>query len=385
MATITGTKRATMRMSAHHHHRQKDTMISGTAAERLRFAEHALLKKHGVQGITTELIVSLRENHPDLAGISWARVLRVELSSPHNKQSSSSSIPLVMIHGGGGTPGDWISLVPHVIQPGRTMYLVERPGNGLSDPLDYSTVDLARFSSAFVSEVLNALQLDKVHLVGNSMGGATVVWYALNQLEQQQEQQQQEPQESEQQPQQQEHQQSIASISLVGVPAGFQGMNVPWMAGCIQPWMGVLASFFPAWLPFVPLLILCFGLHVPLSGISMVYLVYVWKAHSIRHNTISFFSVMRQLYDCAHDLDSEKGWKLQDLVRLSHHVHGNLCVVTGTADPFITPAQQAEITNYIGPEKHISNLATGHVPWLVDPTGYAQTLEKFWAQAEGRD
>jgi pimeloyl-ACP methyl ester carboxylesterase len=84
-----------------------------------------------------------------------------------------SGPPTVLLHGTTMTGAVWAPLVPHL--PGRTLYLVDLPGNGLADPFDHSREDLADHQHRFVTAVLDALRLERVPVVGASMGG----WYAL--------------------------------------------------------------------------------------------------------------------------------------------------------------------------------------------------------------
>ncbi|HYI74400.1 MAG TPA: alpha/beta hydrolase, partial [Gaiellaceae bacterium] len=51
---------------------------------------------------------------------------------------------------------------------------VDRPGHGLADPFDYRAVDLAEHAVTFLTEILDALELEAVDVVANSIGG----WWA---------------------------------------------------------------------------------------------------------------------------------------------------------------------------------------------------------------
>jgi pimeloyl-ACP methyl ester carboxylesterase len=121
---------------------------------RLRSAEREAFAHYGIDA-TSEML--------ELDGpIARTRVVRV-----------GSGPPTVLLHGGAMTSSVWAPLVPHLA--GRSLLLVDLPGCGFADPFDYRGVDLAQHQAEFVTSVLDALGLDRVALVGASMGG----WFAL--------------------------------------------------------------------------------------------------------------------------------------------------------------------------------------------------------------
>jgi pimeloyl-ACP methyl ester carboxylesterase len=85
--------------------------------------------------------------------------------------------PAVLLHGGGMTAAVWAPLLPHL--PGRSLHLVDLPGCGLSDPFDYTGVDVVAQQEAFAGSVLDALDLPRAPLVGSSLGGMFALRFAL--------------------------------------------------------------------------------------------------------------------------------------------------------------------------------------------------------------
>src|SRR5258708_19627400 len=64
------------------------------------------------------------------------------------------------------------------------MIALDRPGCGLSDGFDYSSVDDIRgHAVTFLGAVLDALGLDRARIVANSMGGLWSLWLALDRPE----------------------------------------------------------------------------------------------------------------------------------------------------------------------------------------------------------
>jgi 2-hydroxy-6-oxonona-2,4-dienedioate hydrolase len=83
-------------------------------------------------------------------------------------QSVGDGPPVVFIHGAPNGGSTWALLVAHLT--GFRCHLVDRPGTGLSD--DFVLVDdVHGFARRFLPEVLDALELDRVHVVASSLGG----------------------------------------------------------------------------------------------------------------------------------------------------------------------------------------------------------------------
>lgn len=86
--------------------------------------------------------------------------------------------PLVLLHGGGGAGAGWEFLAKE-LGAERRVYALDMPGQyGLSVP----HLPLTRMPDmvAWLDEVLTALDLSRVDLVGNSRGGAVAACYALH-------------------------------------------------------------------------------------------------------------------------------------------------------------------------------------------------------------
>jgi pimeloyl-ACP methyl ester carboxylesterase len=109
--------------------------------------------------------------------------------------------PVLMIHGGGSTSASWMPLLPHL--RGRHLFLVDRPGCGLTDGFDNVDVDLRHHAVAFVGGVLDGLGVKHAALIGNSMGGLWSLWYAI------------------------EHPERVDALAMAGCPALFPGTSAP--------------------------------------------------------------------------------------------------------------------------------------------------------------
>ncbi len=86
--------------------------------------------------------------------------------------------PLLLVHGLGGFIENWQPCLPLLAERHRVC-AVDLPGHGRSDkPLSasYAATELA----AFVEQFATTLKLDRLNLVGHSLGGAVALNFALN-------------------------------------------------------------------------------------------------------------------------------------------------------------------------------------------------------------
>ncbi len=89
-------------------------------------------------------------------------------------------LPLVMLHGGGPGASAWSNFgraLPHFASTFRTL-LVDQPGFGGSDKPPV-VGNYYRHSADYVVKLLDELGIDRIHLLGNSLGGGTAMRLAL--------------------------------------------------------------------------------------------------------------------------------------------------------------------------------------------------------------
>lgn len=90
-------------------------------------------------------------------------------------------LPLVMLHGGGPGASAWSNFgraLPHFAASYRTL-LVDQPGFGGSDKPPV-VGNYYRHAADYVVKLLDELGIDRVHLLGNSLGGGTAMRLALS-------------------------------------------------------------------------------------------------------------------------------------------------------------------------------------------------------------
>jgi 4,5:9,10-diseco-3-hydroxy-5,9,17-trioxoandrosta-1(10),2-diene-4-oate hydrolase len=95
---------------------------------------------------------------------------------------AGSGYPLIMLHGAGPGVSAWSNFsgnLPGYSEHFRT-FLIDQPGfGGTEAPAEYDRHYLS-WTAAMLAGFLDDQGLDKVNLIGNSLGGAVVVRFALD-------------------------------------------------------------------------------------------------------------------------------------------------------------------------------------------------------------
>lgn len=85
--------------------------------------------------------------------------------------------PLVLLHGSGPTALQFLPLLERLTRV--RAIAVDRPGFGLSDPIERPSADYREAAVESVNLILDGLGLTETALLGNSAGGTCALWYAL--------------------------------------------------------------------------------------------------------------------------------------------------------------------------------------------------------------
>lgn len=89
-----------------------------------------------------------------------------------------SGEPLIIVP---GNTGDVFPLAPLLAAlKDRRIIAINRPGGGLSEGIDHTTVEIRSFAVETLETVLNALQLENVDVVAHSMGAHWSLWLAMD-------------------------------------------------------------------------------------------------------------------------------------------------------------------------------------------------------------
>jgi pimeloyl-[acyl-carrier protein] methyl ester esterase len=89
-----------------------------------------------------------------------------------------SGEPILFLHGLSLCSAHWAPLIAGLGE--RRWIVIDMPGHGGTDSVDYRHVDLRSWHTTFLTGLLDALGLDSAHIVGHSYGGMFGLWLALD-------------------------------------------------------------------------------------------------------------------------------------------------------------------------------------------------------------
>lgn len=141
---------------------QLDTKEENPRVSAARESERRLYEHYGFE--TTDHRVEV----PELD--SYVRVAEV-----------GTGPPLVLMPGGVGHGDILVPLLPEL--RGYTAFVVDRPGGGLSSPIDHRSLPLRVIAAASTAAVFDHFDIDEAPMVANSMGGHWALRFALDQPE----------------------------------------------------------------------------------------------------------------------------------------------------------------------------------------------------------
>lgn len=99
----------------------------------------------------------------------------------HYNDAGTGAETVVMLHGSGPGASGWANFnrnIEPLVAAGYRVILMDCPGWSKSDPI-VCTGSRSELNARALKGLLDALGLDKVHIVGNSMGGHSAVAFAL--------------------------------------------------------------------------------------------------------------------------------------------------------------------------------------------------------------
>ena len=90
--------------------------------------------------------------------------------------SHGSGPPLVLLHGVSLSAAVWVPLFAEL--QGFRLLAVDLPGHGSSDPVRYRRGRVREHAHRLTDDILDALGLDQVPVIGHSLGGMFALWAA---------------------------------------------------------------------------------------------------------------------------------------------------------------------------------------------------------------
>ena len=260
--------------------------------------------------------------------------------------------PVVLLHGTANPAGFLLPLLEelhgvHAIAP-------DRPGVGLSDPIDLPRGRYREAAVAWLDRLLDTLELDTTTLLGHSGGGLWALWYALA------------------------HPDRVERLVLLGVPT-LPGTRCPLPVRlAATPGLGPLLSRLA---PPSPKAVLRFAHHVAREKETLarhpdlVDLLVAAGRDSItdRAAKAEFRALLSPF-----GLLSPSGWRRQGRVRPDdlRRLAMPTLVLWGERDRVGSIPVARAVTELI-PQARLTVLPTGHGPWLGRPTETATAVLGF--------
>ena len=152
--------------------------------------------------------------HEKILSGSKANSRYIRLPSGHRIHliEAGDGPPVLLLNGSGPSALHMLPMLEKV--DGFWAIAVDRPGFGLSDPVDVPPEKFRQGAVDFVDGVLDALGLDEAVIGGNSMGGTISTWYTLARPER------------------------VRKLLLIGAPPLFPGTSVPLMLRMVATPLG---------------------------------------------------------------------------------------------------------------------------------------------------
>ena len=307
--------------------------------QRYRAAERAMWNHHGME--PTERWVE-----DDVLGL---RVRALE---------HGSGRPVLFVHGTPTAGGVFVPLVGQL--SGVHAIVMDRPGCGLSDPLDLSGMTPDRMRSvveAWMSPLIEAVSEGPVDVVASSAGGLAALVLAARRPD------------------------LVRSLALLGAPA-VEGMNVPvWMR---------MATFAPVARAVArhhvnerdlrrSFRTMGHGDLVSAGRLSRADLE--WR-YALSRDTHTYVHELQQLRLAATWRGPRPKW-VASTAEIESLLAPSLWVA-GENDPFATPHQMRSWASHARDATVQVMPGSGHQPWIGHPAEHARLLEEWWLSLGAR-
>jgi pimeloyl-ACP methyl ester carboxylesterase len=258
----------------------------------------------------------------------------------------------VFVHGASNAGASWASLVARLGD--LRCVLLDRPGCGLSPPLNEPLADMtrfARFADDLVVDVLDALEVADASVVGTSFGG----YFALRAAA--------------------AHPDRITKVVELGWTFGAPVESTPLvMRIATQPFLGRLMMRIRPTERMVRSMLKQVGLRHAVESGSFGDVEMAWFLALLRHT-----NTMRNEIDASPRIMTMRGFNDKTLLpsSLLAQVTAPACFIWGEQDPFGRPALARTFTDQF-PDARLELMPNaGHAPWIDDPDHVARRVDEF--------
>jgi pimeloyl-ACP methyl ester carboxylesterase len=251
--------------------------------------------------------------------------------------SHGSGAPLLLLHGVSFTAAAWAPLFAEL--QGFRLLAVDLPGHGLSDPVHYRGGRVREHAYRLIDDIVDALELDDVPVVGHSLGAMFALWHAAAGSER------------------------ISKVTAVGAPAvALPGTRVRMPLSLLTVrGLGVAVLRSPSPRPIYRRL-LAQGLGSAEVKMAPDSLIEALRLSACRpENARSVASLMRAI-DRFRRPRSESVLTAEELAA----IRVPTIFILGSDDPYLSPRDAQPSIARI-PNATLHEMPAGHGPWLVDP------------------
>jgi pimeloyl-ACP methyl ester carboxylesterase len=261
-----------------------------------------------------------------------------------------SGEPVLFLHGWGGLcTATWAPLVANL--PGVRSLMLDLPGHGTSDAVDFRGVDLRRWFDAMLKGCLDELGLESVHVVGHSQGAMFALWLALGAPER------------------------VRSVVAIGVPAVAFGARIEALRFLARPGLGPLLLWLPVPQPsYRRILAGTMGRTAVRDYPDLVRATYLATHRSGFATTTS--TEMREMFRGADAQPPRYALGDDELGTVARPVQ----VLWGEDDTHFQAIAEARARAELMPHSSFEVVAGEHTPWLDDPEACASRMGAMYAR-----
>lgn len=258
--------------------------------------------------------------------------------------------PVLLIHGGPNSGSAWVPILP---QLGDFRCLVlDRPGTGLSEPHPVTAGTIREFGATLAVDVLDALGLERAHLIASSFGGYVALLSAARAPDR------------------------FGRIVQMAAPAMLEGQRLPGFMRAVQmPGVRHLINALPPSRSQQERVLREIGHGVTADRDGFPEGMGDWY-----HALMQFTDTQKHDFEIIHAIRGPKGGFSgpasitdDDLARVSNPTH----FIWGVDDAFGGP-EVAKRTVAAMPDATLDLVPdAGHLPWIDDPTGVGRATAAY--------
>jgi pimeloyl-ACP methyl ester carboxylesterase len=275
----------------------------------------------------------------------------LSLARPHLRLRAvevGTGEPTLFLHGFSHCTAHWAPLVCRL--SAMRCLMLDSPGHGLADAVDYRGVDLRAWYKEMLIGCLDALGLEEVRLIGHSQGAMQALWLALDAPTR------------------------VRSVVAIGTPAVAFGARVDAVRLLARPGIGRLLLWMPWPLPaYRNILAGTMGSAAVRAYPELVRATYLATHRAGYAETVS--SYLREMFRGA---DAEpRRYALSDaeLQLIAQPV----LVLWGQDDTRFQPIEEAKARTALMPRSRFEVVSGGHEPWVDNLEACTSLISAFYA------